>query len=233
METTPIIEITDLVISLAGEQRTCGSDRLAIMPGDTIAIDLNAPIDHRRLLRILATLEPPARGRYRFNGLALDVADYRQTLAVKRQIGYLTTDAVMISNRTIRENLLLTRYYYENDLTIDIDAAIGALCESAGLTDHLNRRPAELNGADLKKFLAIREMGKRPRLMLIERPENFMGFGPDDAVFAHLKNMVQSDLAVVFCSANREMAGLARRQLTVSDDTIQIRKIQAESAKSR
>ena len=233
MEPTPIIEITDLVISFAGEQRTCGSDRLAIMPGDTIAIDMDASIDPKRLLRILATLEPPDKGRYRFNGFALDVADYRQCLAVKRQIGYLTTDAVMISNRTIRENLLLTRYYYENDLTIDIDATIAALCESAGLTDHLNRRPAELNGVVLKKIIAIREMGKRPRLMLIDRPENFMDLGPDDAIFAHLKNMVQSDLAVVFCSANREMNGLARRQLTVSNDTIRIRNIQAESAKSR
>ena len=232
MEPTPILEITDLVISPAGELGSCRSDRLAIMCGDTIAIDASAAINCRKLLRILATLEPPERGKYRFNGIALDVSDYRQCLAVKRQIGYLTTDAVMVSNRTIRENLLLTRYYYENDLTIGIDTTLAALCESAGLSDQLNRRPAELNEADLKKLIAIREMGKRPHLMLIDRPENFMGLGPDDAIFAHLKNMVQSGLAVVFYSADHEMTGFARRQMTVSDDTIRIRNIRAQRTPS-
>jgi len=232
MEPTPIIEITDLVIATAGEQGACGSDRLTIMPGDTICIDTNAPVDRRKLLRILATLESPDRGQYRFNGIGVDVSDYRQCLAVKRHIGYLTADTAMISNRTIRENLLLTRFYYENDLTIDIDATIAALCESAGLSDHLHRRPAELNEAALKRFFAIREMGKRPRLMLIDGPENFMGSGPDDAVFAQLKNMVASGLAVVFYSVSRDMTELARRQTTVRDGTIWLRDIQEDRAGS-
>lgn len=232
MESTPIIEIMDLVISLVGQQGTCGSDRLAIMPGDTIAIDANAPVDRWKLLRILATLEPPERGRYRFNGNALNVNDYRQCLTVKRQIGYLTADAAMISNRTVRENLLLTRFYYENDLTIDLDETIAALCENEGLTGHLNWRPSELNEAALKRFFAIREMGKKPRIMLIDRPENFMGTDPDDAIFTHLKNMVQSGLAVVFYSADRRMTQFARQRMTVNDDTIRIRSIREEKTGS-
>jgi hypothetical protein len=68
-------------------------------------------------------------GTYRFNGEMVNLKDYRQCLAVKRQIGYVAADAAMISNRTIRENLLLTRFYYENDLTIDIDQKTEALCK--------------------------------------------------------------------------------------------------------
>jgi len=233
MELTPIVEITDLVVSLPGKTGSCGSNRLTIMEGDVIAIDASGPMDPRKLMRILATLERPKGGHYRFDGIGVDVSDYRQCLSVKRQIGYLAGDAAMISNRTIRENLLLTRFYYENDLTIHIDADMAALCESTGLANQLNQRPAEVNEATLKKFIAIREMGKGPRLMLMDRPEGFMGFSPDDAIFAHLKNMIQSGTAVVFSSNNRTMTGLARRQLAVSNDTIQITDIQAERDDSR
>ena len=222
MEPTPILEITGLVISPAGELGSCGSDRLAIMCGDTIAIDASAAINCRKLLRILATLEPPERGKYRFNGIALDVSDYRQCLAVKRQIGYLTTDAVMVSNRTIRENLLLSRFYHENDLSIDLDETMALLCRDAGLSDDLERRPSELNDSALMKTIAIREMGKRPLLMLIDRPENFIRVAPDDVIFNHLKHMVQLKTAVVFFSTNKAMSDLGRRQLTLHNGTIRI-----------
>ena len=75
-------------------------------------------------------------------------------------------------------------------------------------------------------------MGKKPSLVLIDRPENFMETGPDDAVFAHLKNMVQSGVAIVFFSHHPDMNNLARRQMTVDGDSIQIRDIRVEKTAS-
>jgi ABC-type lipoprotein export system ATPase subunit len=218
--TPPILEITDLLLAPFGKRATYGADRLAIAPGDVIAIDANAALDSRQLLRVLATLERPEQGRFRFNGSDVDLDDYRRCLAVKRRIGFVVPDCAMISNRTIRENLLLTRFYYENDLSIDLDETMTLLCKEAGLSDDLERRPSELNDSALMKTIAIREMGKRPLLMLIDRPENFIT--PDDAIFNHLKNMVQSKIAVVFFSNNKEMSDLGRRQLTLHGKAIRI-----------
>ncbi len=209
-------------MALPGESREIGADRLAIMRGDMIAIDSDAAVFARKLMRMLATLEHPHRGRYRFDGRTVDLSNYQQCLPVKRQIGYVAADAAMISNRTIRENLLLTRYYYENDLTLAIDASIEALCKSSGLLDHLNKRPAELDEAAVKGFIAIREMGKRPRLVLIDRPEEFMGPDPDSAIHKHLHVMVQSGTAVVFVSHNPAIIERATQRMTVHHDTIRI-----------
>jgi ABC-type lipoprotein export system ATPase subunit len=220
--TPPILEITDLVLAPFGKRTTCGADRLTIARGDVIAIDANAALDSRQLLRVLATLDRPEKGRFRFDGLDVDLNDYRRSLAVKRRVGYVARDCAMISNRTVRENLLLTRFYHENDLSIDLDETMALLCKNAGLSDSLNRRPSELNDSALMKTIAIREMGKRPLLMLIDRPENFIQITPDDAIFNHLKNMVQSKIAVVFFSNNKEMSDLGRRQLTLHNGTIRI-----------
>lgn len=220
---SPIIEITDLALALPGTPRHYGSHRLAVAQGDVIAIVTDPPIDGRHLLRILATLERPDGGEYRFNGKMVDLKDDRQCLAIKRQIGYVATDAVMISNRTIRENLLLTRFYYENDLTIDIDKTVGSLCRGAGLSQKLNRRPAVLSDRELLKAITIREMSKAPAVMLIDRPENFMEITENDGIFNHLKDMVRSGMAVVFVSHNSKMTGLANRQLTLADGEIRAR----------
>ncbi len=211
----PIIDITDLELMSPGMPGHDDAHRLAVAHGDVIAVFTDSPADGRHLLRILATLEQPERGQYRFNGKPVDLKDYRQCLAVKRQIGYVAPDAAMISNRTLRENLLLTRFYSENDLTIDIDETVGSLCRGAGLSQMLNRRPSVLSGRELLKAIAIREMGKAPAVMLIDRPENFMECSEGDSIFNHLKNMVRSGTAVVFVSHNAKVNGLANRQLTV------------------
>jgi ABC-type lipoprotein export system ATPase subunit len=187
-----------------------------------IAIVADAPVGGRYMLRILATLAQPDRGMYRFRGDIVNPGDYRQCLAVKRQIGYVAADAAMISNRTIRENLLLARFYHENDLAIDIDQTTASLCEDAGLFRKLNQRPSALNDSELLKAIIIREMGKSPAVMLVDRPENFLEIVEDDGIFSHLKKMVQSGVAVVFFSHNSKMTELSNRRLTLVDGEIRI-----------
>jgi ABC-type lipoprotein export system ATPase subunit len=222
---TPIIDITSLTLVSPGMSRQLNSPQLAVAHGDVIAVFSDPPADGRLLLRILATLEQPERGEYRFNGEIVDLDDYRQCLAVKRQIGYVAPDAAMLSNQTLRENLLLSRFYSENDLTIDMDTTLESLCKDAGLSRMLSRRPSGLSDGELLKAIAIREMGKAPAVMLIDRPENFMEFSEKDGIFNHLENMVGSGTAVVFVSHNPEMNGFANRQVTLAGGEIRARSV--------
>jgi ABC-type lipoprotein export system ATPase subunit len=212
----PIIEISDLVMTVPGAAMPYVTDRLAVATGDVIAVETDEPAEGRYLLRLLATLDRPNQGHYRFMGTPVDLTNYRQCLGIKRQIGYVAADTTMISNRTVRENLLLMRFYYENDLSIDIDETMDRLCGHAGLTDKLNRRPSELSTGERLKAVTIREMGKRPVLMLMDRPENMMSIDNEDAIFNHLENMLQSGVTMVFLSQNRKMTELANRRLSMS-----------------
>ena len=205
--------------------RRYGIPRLAVAHGDVIALVDHPAEDGRHLLRILATLARPEQGDYRFNGKRMDLKDYRQCLSVKRQIGYVAPDAALISNRTVRENLLLSRSYSENDLTLDIDRRVAFLCMGAGLSQMLNRRPSVLSDGELLKAITIREMAKTPAVMLIDRPEKFMEISDNDGIFYHLKNMVRRGTALVFISQRRQFTGLANRQFSVAGGEIRTRSV--------
>jgi ABC-type ATPase involved in cell division len=107
-------------------------------------------------------------------------------------------------------------------LTIDIDKTMDSLCRGTSLSQKLNWRPSVLSDGELLKAIAIREMGKAPAVMLIDRPENFIKIDENDRIFNHLKNMVGSGTAVVFVSHNRKMTGLANRQLILTGGEIRI-----------
>jgi ABC-type ATPase involved in cell division len=219
---TPIIELENLLLASTGGAQTYGPRRIAIFRGDVVAIAAVNPADARRLLRLLATLEPPDGGNYRFNGVPVIQKNYRRCLAVKRQIGYVAADSAMISNRTLRENLLLTRFYYEDDLSIDIEEGVAALLNEAGLSDRLERRPSFLSAGELLKAIAIREMAKTPAVMLIEHPERFMTFLPEDGLFRQLMKLNQSGTALVVFSNHRKMLEMANRRLSMDGGAMQV-----------
>ena len=223
METAsePIIEIRNLILSNADPTRQVDPIRLAIHRGEMAVIGSDDPLDGRHLLRVLATLDQPWRGKYRFKGKRVEMNRYRQCLGIKRQIGYVATDAALISNRTLRENLLLMRFYHENDLNIDLDETVRNLCNEAALASKLDQRPAALSGTELLKAVAIREIAKSPAVMLLENPETFLEAKNTDGLFQQLKKMRRKGSAVVFSTNDSKLAGLANRRLTLVDGQLQ------------
>ncbi len=216
----PIIEIRNVVLAHTHRGDHDKPSQVVIHRGDVVAVESEARLDGRHLLRVMATLDRPDQGDYWFKGKRVNLKSHRQCLAIKRQIGYVAADAAMISNRSLRENLLLTRYYYGNALHIDIDETVRCLCSDAGLAHKLDQRPAVLSRMELLKAITIREMAKNPALMLIELPEHYMQMKTSDGLFRHLKTMVRSNAAVVFFSDDSTLIGLANRRLTLVGGTI-------------
>jgi ABC-type lipoprotein export system ATPase subunit len=206
----PIIEIKGPRLA------SFGIERMTVRRSDVINVVSDAPAVSRRFLRMLATLDRKDGVDYRFQGSMVNLKNYQRCLDVKRRIGYVAADAAMISNRTLRENLLLARFYYENDLTIDIDEPVRSLCEDTGLAGKLDLRPSALSRGELLKAVAIREMAKGPAMMLIERPENFLEETQTDRLFNHLKRMIRSGTAVIYFTFGNTMKALANRQMTLA-----------------
>jgi ABC-type lipoprotein export system ATPase subunit len=171
----PLIELISFRVAPLGSGSGLSGVDLALEKGEMVAVDADEPDDGRLLLRALATLSPPAAGELRFKGAPLDFADYRRLLPVKRSIGYVGADMAMLSNRTLRQNILTMRYYFENSLSIDLDAEAADLCRRLGIEKRLDRLAALADPVDLHRAIAVRELSKNPVLMLLDRPEEILG----------------------------------------------------------
>ena len=171
----PLIELISCRVAPLGSGNGLSGVDLTLEKGEVVAVDADEPDDGRLLLRALATLNPPTAGTFRFEGKALDFADDRRLLPVKRNIGYVGADMAMLSNRTLRENILTMRYYFENSLSIDLDEDTVDLCRQLGIEKGLDRLAAQAEPVDLHRAIAVRELSKKPKLMLLDRPEEIIG----------------------------------------------------------
>jgi ABC-type ATPase involved in cell division len=173
-EDTPIVSLKDYSLQVPAASGGLTAVNLTIRKGEFWQIDTPNPAEALVLLRAVATLERPTAGSYHFNGEPLDFSDYRNLLPIKRRIAYIASDATLISNRTLRENLLLERFYYENSLEIRLDERIRVLIDSFDLADKLEVRAAQLSHLDHRIAICIREITKEPELLLLYRPEEMI-----------------------------------------------------------
>ena len=198
--------------------------------GDVCAVESTHPDDAQLFLKALATLIRPLEGVYIFRGRSHDLKNYNAMLACKKKIGYVARDAALISNLSIRQNLLLQRQYNENQIDIDLDAKVLALCDDFGLIEKLDKRPSELNTMEIQAAIVIRELTKRAEMMLLSQPEDFIGHAKYELLVTLFNTLIEERLPIVLLSYDqRLLEGFANRRVTISNGSLRVENIEGEA----
>jgi len=188
----------------------------SLAPGDTCAIDADYGDDARLLAGALATLVYPLSGAYFFQDTKLDFGNYVNLLDVKRQIGYFGPRAAMISNMTVRQNLLLSRAYFENRLDLYLQDDVKDLCSKFNLNAKLDLRPTALSPLDVRAAIMIREITKPVKLFIMDSPEALIGHPGFNLLITRLMRMTTEGLPLVLLCENNELtARLTKRTVRV------------------
>jgi len=212
-----LIELSDYTLSPTGTGNGLNRFYFSLSKGDACSVQADSPDDAHLLLKGIAMLERPANGAYRFMGEKINFSDHRNLLPYKKKMGYITSDASMISNMSIRENLLLMRYYFENSLSLDIKDNVKNLCVLFDIYDKLDVRPGALRPTELRSAIAIRELTKSPDILLFERPEDFIRRTKFDLFVKLLKEMLLAGLPVVFISYDADFVKeFSNRKILIS-----------------
>ena len=213
-----LVELSDCTIPPQGRGKGLDHVVFRLASGDVWSIHSENSDDAHLLLKVLATLARPVSGTYRFMGDVLDFSDYRNLLSVKKQIAYVASDSAMISNESIRDNLLLMRNYFENSLSLKLEAETLELCRILGIEDKLDMRPASLDVLDVRSAIFVRELMKSPKLLLLERPEDLISHTKYAGFRLVLKNLLQNNISVVFMSNDKKFVkSFSSHNLLISD----------------
>ncbi|MBW1988556.1 MAG: hypothetical protein JRI97_03325 [Deltaproteobacteria bacterium] len=151
------------------EGRTFEVPEFTLEKGEGVFVSADRGEDARLFLRALASLAPPLSGIFSYRGQYLEGAGYRGLLPYKRKVGYIGADSVLLCNRSLGENLVFARKYFEEDSG---HQDILSLCRFFGIEEKLCHRPAAANPEDVRLALIVRELCKNPEILLVERPDH-------------------------------------------------------------
>jgi ABC-type polar amino acid transport system ATPase subunit len=197
-----LIKLSDYSLKSLGDGNGLKKVNLVLSKGDVFSIKTDARDDARLFLRGMATLEPPKSGQFFYKGMKLDFSDYRSLLAYKRNVGYVASDATLITNRSVHDNLMLMRYYFENSTSIQMSEEVMDLCRAFNLGKRFDLRPHQLDPEQNRLFVIVRELSKKPEILLVERPREFLRTKSFETLKGVLRDLISKDLALVFFSTD-------------------------------
>ena len=211
---------TDKTSTRAGELLTVHHLSLAA-EGSEIDADLDFSIKRERvylvtgpseeanvlLLKIMGGLLPPRsagstrQGRVFFQGTDLYEGSDHEIKQAKKKIAYVFREGTMISNLTVKENLLLPcQYHYpERECTVTM-AKIAGDFRFFGLPDVLDKRPDLVSYGVKKKLAFIRASLQEPELMLVEKPMFNLEEEDREQVFHYLADLKKKGIAFILVS---------------------------------
>jgi molybdate transport system ATP-binding protein len=155
----------------------------SIEPGGFVALSGPSGAGKTTILRMLAGLADPDRGRIDVNGETWFDSDRRIRLSPqKRSIGFVFQDYALFPNLSVRQNVAYA--------TGKNDAGwIDELLELTGLSALQHRLPATLSGGQKQRAALARAIARKPALLLLDEPLS--------ALDAGLRGQLQDDLAAL------------------------------------
>jgi molybdate transport system permease protein len=145
------------------------------------------------LLRCIAGLERPDRGRLELNGRILLDTEARICVPARdRRVGLLFQHYALFPNRTVAENIAFGLHNLPGEERATTLAALLEQTHSRGLE---SRYPRELSGGEQQRVALARALSIKPEALLLDEPLS--------ALDTHLRSQVEAQLQETFATYRR------------------------------
>ncbi|MBO9661435.1 sulfate ABC transporter ATP-binding protein [Dokdonella sp.] len=167
------IDVADIHYAYGSAPALRGID-LSIESGELLALLGPSGCGKTTLLRIVAGLEFPQRGRVAFNGR--DVTDVS---ARQRHVGFVFQHYALFNHLSVFENVafgLRVRRWRLRPKRDELQRKVRDLLDLVQLGDFAHRLPAQLSGGQRQRVALARALAVEPEILLLDEP-----FGALDA----------------------------------------------------
>lgn len=191
--------------------------RLAVGPGEFVAVTGRSGSGKTTLLNVLGGLDRDYTGSVRLDGRDLahlrdrEVSDLRN-----RGIGFVFQAFHLLAHLTVLENVTLPALF--GGVTQGagaVDRALAAL-ERVGLRDKAGVRPTRLSAGERQRVAIARAILNRPRLLLCDEPTGNLDEGTGAVVLGIFRELNERDgTTLVIATHSPQVAGAAGRRVAL------------------
>jgi len=208
---------------ILGEQQVNAVNHvdLRIAAGEYVSIMGPSGSGKSTLLNLIALLDRPSSGEYRFDGRDVtDLSDDELAAVRRHSIGFIFQSFHLIPRLTAAQNV-------ELPLTLAAVAPaeraekVARALAATGLSDRARHRPQELSGGQRQRVAIARAIVTSPALILADEPTGNLDTASGEQVVELLESLRERDgVTLIVVTHDADLGQRAARQIRIVDGAI-------------
>jgi putative ABC transport system ATP-binding protein len=193
---------------------------LAVDEGEFVSIEGVSGSGKSTLMNILALLDRPSRGSYKFAGREVgDLAERDRAALRCYSFGFVFQAFHLLSTRSAVENVELGLLHRGGSWKTRRRLAIDAI-EQVGLGDRRDAFPETLSGGERQRVAIARALVGEPQVLLCDEPTGNLDRGNTESILALLKAINDRGLTLIVVTHDAAVANLTSRHLVVDEGVV-------------
>ncbi len=193
-----------------------------VPPGEFVSVEGPSGCGKTTLLNLIGLLDAPTSGEVRWDGRSVGSRTDRERSRLRLEgVGFIFQRFYLLPTLTAQENVELPMR------ALGVPRAergrrAGELLAEVGLTPKVRAFPHQLSGGEEQRVAVARALANRPGVLLADEPTGELDSGNAAAILALLERVrADRDATLILVTHNPEVAGHARRHVTMRDGRIE------------
>lgn len=204
-----------------GENLVLRNVTFSMESGDYVSIMGRSGCGKSTLLNILGGMDTLSDGSYFFEGTEVSKMSDKQLSAFRnRKIGYVFQQFHLIGDLSVIENIAMPLGYRGCPGKERIAAATEALAK-VGLSSKRDKSPKQLSGGEQQRVAIARAIVGDPALLIADEPTGNLDSETAKHIMEVFDTLHQTGKTILLVTHDAEIAGYAKRKLTMMDGVLQ------------
>lgn len=195
------------------ERNILSNISLSIDENEFICITGESGTGKTTLLNIIGLLDKPDRGEVSLlnkkSFSRKDILEFRRNF-----FGYIFQDYLLIQDKTVRENINISKRYNNKIRESDINVALNKVNLSR---DYLDKKVCYLSGGEQQRVAIARVMLKPYKLILADEPTGNLDHKNKKEIIQILKEIKNSGKTIICVTHDKDVSDAADRIINLSE----------------
>ena len=193
---------------------------LKVEDGDFVAIMGESGSGKTTLLNIISLIDKESSGEIFLDGKeVLSLSDKEKSDFRRDNFGYIFQDFNLLDNFDVRENILLPLVLREENPK-DFDNKLIPIVNKLGISDLLNKYPAEISGGQKQRVAVARALIIKPKIILADEPTGQLDSSSSEDLLNYFEKINAEKNTILMVTHSNIAASFANRVLFIRDGKI-------------